>query len=285
MSKFLKELGKRRLVIDGAMGTQLMNYGIRPDDNFDLQVLENPLLVKSIHKAYFDAGADILETCTFGANRVKLAEYGMADKLEEINKSAVALVKEASGGKALACGSIGPIGKLLEPMGTFTFDEAYAAFAEQAKALEAGGADLLCIETISDLQEMRAAVIAAKNETTLPVIASMTYDEGEVTVSGTTPEAACVVLEAIGADVISANCSAGPQGLLKVAARLVKATTLPVMIMPNAGMPVLENGKAVYKMSPKEFGRLVGEAFKLGVRIAGGCCGTGRNISGKLPEL
>ncbi|MBU1616431.1 MAG: homocysteine S-methyltransferase family protein, partial [Candidatus Margulisbacteria bacterium] len=216
----------------------------------------------------------ILETNTFGANRIKLGEYGLADKVKEINEAAVRLARRAIGEKGFVCGSIGPTGQLLEPMGGLSFDQAYETFAEQAKALADAGADLLCFETISDLQEMRAGVLAAKNETSLPVIASMTYDEGEVTVSGTTPEAAAVVLEAIGADILSANCSAGPEGLLKVAERLLAVTNLPVMIMPNAGMPVLESGKAVYKMSPEEFAKHLAKAFNLGIGIVGGCCGT-----------
>lgn len=273
MNKFLTELNKRILVIDGAMGTQLMERGIRPDDCFDAQNLKNPEAVYSVHKAYAEAGADILETNTFGANRIKLGEYGLADKVKEINEAAVKLARRAIG-DGFVCGSIGPIGQLLEPMGALTFDLAVETFAEQAKALADAGADVLCLETISDLQEMRAGVIAAKSVTNLPVIASMTYDEGETTVSGTTPEAAAVVLQAIGADIISANCSAGPEGLLKVAERLLKVTNLPVMIMPNAGMPVLENGKAIYKMTPDEFANHLTKAFKLGINIVGGCCGT-----------
>lgn len=273
MNKFLTELNKRILVIDGAMGTQLMERGIRPDDCFDAQNLKNPEAVYSVHKAYAEAGADILETNTFGANRIKLSEYGLADKVKEINEAAVKLARRAIG-DGFVCGSIGPIGQLLEPMGALTFDQAVETFAEQAKALADAGADVLCLETISDLQEMRAGVIAAKSVTNLPVIASMTYDEGETTVSGTTPEAAAVVLQALGADILSANCSAGPEGLLKVAERLLKVTNLPVMIMPNAGMPVLENGKAVYKMTPEDFSTHLAKAFKLGISIVGGCCGT-----------
>lgn len=273
MKNILLALNKRILVIDGAMGTQLMERGIRPDDCFDAQNLKNPEAVYSVHKAYAEAGADILETNTFGANRIKLGEYGLADKVKEINEAAVKLARRAIGENGFVCGSIGPIGQLLEPMGALTFDQAVETFAEQAKALADAGADVLCLETISDLQEMRAGVIAAKR-TNLPVIASMTYDEGETTVSGTTPEAAAVVLQAIGADILSANCSAGPEGLLKVAERLLKVTNLPVMIMPNAGMPVLENGKAVYKMTPEDFSTHLAKAFKLGISIVGGCCGT-----------
>jgi len=274
MNRFLQELNKRILIIDGAMGTQLMAKGVRPEDCFDAQNLKNPDIVLSVHKSYIDAGADIIETNTFGANRIKLADYNLIDKVFEINVQAVKIAKAAAKDKAFVCGSIGPLGKMIDPLGEITFDQAYAAFAEQAKALQEGGADVVSIETMSDLQEMRAAVIAVKNETKLPIIASLTYDDGEKTIYGTPPEVAVVVLEALGIDVIAANCSTGPEGVLKVAKRYLAATKLPVMVMPNAGMPDLIDNKAVYKMTPKKFGEFAEKFAKLGVRIIGGCCGT-----------
>ncbi|HTY12830.1 MAG TPA: homocysteine S-methyltransferase family protein [Candidatus Omnitrophota bacterium] len=274
MNRFLKELKTRVLVMDGAMGTILMNNGVRPEEGFDLQVLKRPDLVRSIHRAYVNAGADIIETCTFGANRIKLEDYSAGDKVIEINTAAVTLALEAAGGRAFVCGSIGPLGKFVRPMGEVSFDEAVKAFAEQAMALESAGADCLSVETISDLQEMRAAVIAIKQSTKLPVIASLTYDENGLTVFGTPPEAAVAVLEALGADVIAANCSTGPEGLLKIAKRYLAVTKLPVMVMPNAGMPVIENDRAVYKMTPEKFAPFANKFAKLGVSIIGGCCGT-----------
>lgn len=274
MSKFIEELNKRILVMDGAMGTQLMNRGVRPEDCFDAQNLSNPKTVEAVHQAYVDAGADIIETNTFGANCVKLADYKLEKKVAEINIAAAKLVRKAIGAKGFVCGSIGPLGKMLDPLGDITFAQAYQAFAEQAKALEEGGADLICIETLSDLQEMRAAVIAAKTETKLPVIASMTYDDGEKTVYGTPPEVAVTVLEALGVDVIAANCSTGPEGMLLVAKKFLACAKIPVMVMPNAGMPDLIDNKAVYKMTPKKFGEFAKKFAKLGVRIIGGCCGT-----------
>jgi 5-methyltetrahydrofolate--homocysteine methyltransferase len=275
MSKFLEELNKRILVMDGAMGTQLMVGGVRPEDCFDAQNLENPELVESIHKAYVKAGADIIETNTFGANPIKLLDYKLEKQVKEINIAAAKLARKAVGDKGFVCGSVGPLGKMIDPLGEITFDHAYQAFAEQIKALEEGGVDVVSIETISDLQEMRAAVIAAKNETKLPVIASMTYDDGERTVYGTTPEVAAVVLEALGVDVVAANCSTGPEGMIEVAKRYLAATNLPVMVMPNAGMPELIDNKAVYKMTPAKFANFAKKFLKLGVRIVGGCCGTG----------
>lgn len=275
MNNFLDELNKRILVVDGAMGTQLMEGGVRPEDCFDAQNLNNPKLVESIHKSYVRAGADIIETNTFGANRIKLADYKLDKKVKEVNVAAAKIARRAIGAKGFVCGSIGPLGKMLDPLGEISFDRAYNAFAEQAKALEEGGVDVICVETISDLQEMRAAVIAVKNETKVPLIASLTYDDGEKTIYGTSAEVAVVVLEALGVDIISANCSTGPEGMLQVAKKLLAASSRPIMMMPNAGMPELEGDKAVYKMTPKKFGEYAVKFAKLGVSIIGGCCGTG----------
>ena len=187
MNKFIEELNKRILVMDGAMGTQLMERGIRPEDCFDAVNIKKPEIVEAVHQAYVSAGADIIETNTFGANRIKLADYGLDKKVKEINVAAAQLARQAIGEKGFVCGSIGPLGKMIDPLGEVTFDQAYEVFAEQAKALAEGGVDVVSIETISDLQEMRAAVIAVKNETKLPVIASLTYDADEKTVYGTTP--------------------------------------------------------------------------------------------------
>ena len=270
----LEELGKRILVMDGAMGTQLMERGVRPEDCFDAVNINKPDIVEAVHKAYVDAGADIIETNTFGANRIKLLDYGLDKKVKEINVAAAQLARKAMGDKGFVCGSIGPLGKMLDPLGEITFDQAYDTFAEQAKALEEGGVDVVSIETISDLQEMRAAVIAVKNETKLPVIASLTYDDGEKTIYGTTPEVAVAVLEALGVDVIGANCSTGPEGMLKVCRKLLVVSCKSIMVMPNAGMPELIDNKAVYKMTPEKFGSFAKKFAEMGARIIGGCCGT-----------
>jgi 5-methyltetrahydrofolate--homocysteine methyltransferase len=275
VSKFLESLKTKILVMDGAMGTQLMERGIRPEDCFEAINLKNPEIVEAIHRAYVEAGADIIETNTFGANALKLSDYGLEKRAKEINIEAAKLARKAIGDKGFVCGSIGPLGKMIEPLGEISFDQAYQVFAEQAKALEEGGVDVVSIETISDLQEMRAAVIAVKTETKLPIIASLTYDENGKTVYGTPPEVAVVVLEALGVNVISANCSTGPEGILKVAKRYLALTKLPVMVMPNAGMPELIGNRAVYKMTPERFGRFAKKFLEMGVKIMGGCCGTG----------
>ena len=260
--------------MDGAMGTFLMGGGIRPEDCFDAQNLMKPDLVRSIHKKYVEAGADIIETNTFGANRLKLSDYDLSDKTKEINIAGTKLAKEAARDKAFVCGSIGPLGKFIKPFGELTFDEAYKVFAEQAQALEEGGADLVCIETISDLQEMRAAIIAVKENTKLIIISSMTYDENGLTIFGTPPEAHAVVAQALGADILSSNCSTGPKDMLEISKRFLQSTNLPVMAMANAGMPKLVEDKAVYKMTPDKFSSFALKFAELGVSIIGGCCGT-----------
>lgn len=266
----LKELEKRVLAIDGAMGTMLMQNGIRPDDNFDLQNIKKPGIVKKVHQAYVDAGADLIETNTFGANRLKLG----ADQVEAINSAGVKLAKEAAGDNAFVVGSVGPLGKLLAPYGDLTFDEAHDVFKQQVLALSKAGADAISLETISDIQEMRAALIAAKEATNIPIIASMTYEKDGRTLYGTPIEAAAVTLESLGADIISLNCSTGPQDMLSVCRRLLAVSRKPVMVMPNAGMPELVDGKAVYKMTPEAFAKHAMEFVKIGVSIVGGCCGT-----------
>ncbi|MCX5750130.1 MAG: homocysteine S-methyltransferase family protein [Candidatus Saganbacteria bacterium] len=274
VSSFLKALNQRVLVMDGAMGTTLMAAGAPLDKSSEILNITHPDLICSVHKEYVAAGADIIETNTFGASQIKLAEYGLEKRLEEIIKASILLAKKAASNKAFVCASVGPIGKLLQPMGELSFDQAYEAYKKSAILFEKHGADLVSIETISDLQEMRAAVLAFKENTNLPVIASFTYDENGATVSGTTPEVACAVLEPLGIDVIAANCSFGPDAMLPIAQRLVNAATVPVLVMPNAGTPQLINNKAVYTMTAEEFGEYAKKFLKLGVRIVGGCCGT-----------
>ncbi|MBI5701053.1 homocysteine S-methyltransferase family protein [Candidatus Saganbacteria bacterium] len=274
MPNLFQALKKRILIMDGAMGTLLMDAGVKPEEGFDLQNLKHPDIVKSIHKKYIDAGADIIETNTFGANKIKLEDYKSQDKIFEINKAAVTIARQAAGPGRFVAGSIGPLGKFIQPLGALPFNTAVSVYAEQAEALELAGADVLSIETISDLQEMRAAIIGTRSKVKIPIIASMTYDENGLTVFGTSPEAAVVVLEALGADIISANCSTGPEGVLKTAKRLLAVSRLPIMVMPNAGMPVMENDVPVYKMTPEKFAGYAKKFAAIGVSIIGGCCGT-----------
>ncbi len=270
----LERLKSEILVIDGAMGTLLIDKGVGAGECFELLNLKDPDTIYSIHKGYVEAGADVIETNTFGGNRIKLKEYGLEDKLEEINSEGVKLAKRAAGDKVLVAASIGPLGKFVEPMGNVFFDEAYEAFKEIAIIYERAGADIIQVETMNDIQELRIAVLAAKENTKLPVVASLTFEDEGRTISGTDPETAALILESVGADIIATNCSYGPQGLIPIIKKLAKFTSKPLLVMPNAGTPEVIEGKAVYKMTPEEFSKYSKKFVELGVNIVGGCCGT-----------
>ena len=257
------------------MGTQIMKKGIVPGACFEELNISSPEVILSIHREYVEAGADIIETNTFGGTRTKLSAYGLGDKFHKINFDAVRIAKKAAAGKALVAASMGPCGHLMEPIGDYAFDEAYEEFAAQAKVFEEAGADLVSIETMSDLQEVRAALIAIKQNTRLPVIVHLTYAENAKTITGTTPEVACAVLSALGADAIGANCSTGPSDMISVAKALKKYSSVPVSIMPNAGNPEIVDDETVYRMTPEKFAPIAKKIILAGAKFIGGCCGTG----------
>jgi 5-methyltetrahydrofolate--homocysteine methyltransferase len=264
----------RVLVLDGAFGTMLQQAGLKPGDCPERWNLERVDAVKDIHRVYIDAGADIIQTNTFGANRFKLGEYGLADRVAEINQAAVKLAREAAGGRALVALDIGPTGRMALPFGDLDFDRFYEAFAEQVRAAAAAGADLISIETMSDLTEVRAAVVAARENSTLPVLAEMTFGQGARTMMGTDPETAAVVLDALGADVIGANCFGGPAQLLEVIGRMRAVTARPLVVQPNAGLPRLVDGRTVYPETPAGMAGYIPGLVEAGAAIVGGCCGT-----------
>jgi methionine synthase I (cobalamin-dependent)/5,10-methylenetetrahydrofolate reductase len=269
-----REMLKSHVVIfDGAMGTMLYAAGIPYSQCFDALNLSHPDLVRGIHEAYLRAGAEILETNTFGANRIRLGEANETAHLRAINHAGVRLAKEAAAGKALVAGSMGPLGKHLAPIGTLTAAEAESAYREQAFALAEAGADLLVLETMTNLEEMLVAVRAARR-TPLPVVALMTFNEEGKTLVGNKPQEVARALCAEGVSAIGANCSVGPQGILEVLERLVPASTVPVVAMPNAGLPSLMGGRYVYLSSPEYIGEFARRAVELGVAAVGGCCGT-----------
>ena len=261
-------------IFDGAMGTMLQAGGLKPGACPELMNIENPDVVKSIHKAYAEAGSTIVETNTFGASRLKLEHYGLADRTRELNMAAVKLAKEAVGSRAKVAGSMGPTGRFIEPLGDLDFEEAYSSFREQAEALADAGADYLIIETCIDIQEMRAALLAAKDVTDIPVICQLSYSEDGRTVTGTDPESAAVILDAMGADIIGVNCSLGPEQLVPVVKKLHDSCTKPISVQPNAGMPILENGTTVFPMHPDDFGYWAPKLVEAGASYIGGCCGT-----------
>ena len=266
-------LGPGLVITDGAWGTQLQALGLLPGECPDGWNLTHPDRVRQVAQSYVDAGSRVILTNTFRSNRITLAGHGLADRVEEINRAGVAISRSAAGARARVFASIGPTGKMLM-MGEVTEEEVFAAFAEQAAALQA--ADALVLETFTDLEEARIAVRAAKT-TGLPVIASMVFDSGkdkDRTMMGSTPEQVAGVLAEAGADVIGANCGLGMEDYIPVAKRLRAATSLPVWIKPNAGLPELADGHIVYRTTPAEFARLAGGLKDAGVSFVGGCCGT-----------
>ena len=261
-------------IFDGAIGTMLQNAGMKPGDCPELLNITNPKLVQEVHRAYFEAGSDIIETNTFGASGIKLAEYNLSDRMEEVNRAAVQNVKIASGGKAKIAGAMGPTGGFIKPLGELDFDDVYKNYLEQAKILASAGADYILIETCIEIQEMRAALLAAKDACNLPVICQLSFSEDGRTVTGTDPQSAAVILSAMGADIIGANCSLGPEQLVPIVKELAENCACPISIQPNAGMPHLVDGKTVFPMMPEDFGKWAPELVKAGATFIGGCCGT-----------
>ena len=269
------------LFLDGAMGTMLQRAGLAAGERPELYNLTNPAAVTEIHNAYADAGARLVLTNTFGANRKKLAGTGKTPR-EVICAAALAAKKSRAELVAL---DIGPIGELLKPLGTLSFDEAYDIFREQAEAGAECGADLIYIETMTDLYEAKAAVLAAKEGTGLPVFCTMSFEEGMRTFTGCPVSAMALTLEGLGADAIGINCSLGPEQMLPMLSELKRWTSLPVIIKPNAGLPRLTGGAAKYDVAPREFAESMLKIAEGGARILGGCCGTSPEYIKRLTEL
>ena len=262
---------KNILILDGAMGTMLQSSGVEPGRWPDTLSLTHPELVESIHRAYAESGAGVLYANTFGANRKKLA--GSGHGVEEVVRASLACaLRAAEGTGARVALDVGPIGAMLEPNGTLSFDEAYDIFREIVCAGERFGAQLIVFETMTDLYELKAAVLAAKENTSLPVWCSMTFEETCRTFTGCGVECMAMTLEGLGADALGINCSLGPEEILPIAARLCAATSLPVFIKPNAGLPDPATG--AYDIGPDAFAASLRTYRELGVFAAGGCCGT-----------
>ena len=273
-TSFLERLKDTILVCDGAMGTMLYAHGVFINRCFDELNLSNPEMVLDVHKGYVEAGADILETNTFGANPVKLKSHGLEDKTYEINKRGAELAREAAGDVLYVAGSMGPLGVQLEPLGKLTSREASEAFAEQARGLIDGGVDLIILETFSDVNEIVIAMHAVRELADLPVIAQIKYDQHGNTVLGVSVEDATLRLIEERADVIGTNCSVGPQPMLDVVERIARAGAEFISAQPNAGDPRLVEGRYLYMSTPEYHAEFARRHILAGANIVGGCCGT-----------
>ena len=284
----LERLGKELLYFDGGMGTLLQSKGLQPGELPEVWNLEHAEEIIDIHKAYFEAGSDIVLSNTFGANAIKFhdSKYG----LKEIVTAGIQNAKKAAergvhdGRKTYVALDVGPTGKLLKPMGDLSFEDAYDAFKETMIYGEQAGADLIHIETMSDTYEVKAAILAAKENSSLPVFVTMIFDErGKLLTGGDVPSVVAM-LEGLRVDALGLNCGLGPKQMLPILNDLRRYTSLPIIVKPNAGLPKQKNGETYYDVEPDEFARIMQEVVKGGACVIGGCCGTTPEHIKKLVE-
>jgi 5-methyltetrahydrofolate--homocysteine methyltransferase len=281
------------LLADGAMGTMLFEAGLDSGDSPQSWNLTRPESIRAVHRAYLDAGSQILLSNTFGGNRFRLARHGLQDRLRELNRAGATLLRAetgAAGREALAAGDIGPSGELLAPLGTVKYADAVDAFAEQAGALLDGGVDLIWIETMSALQEVQAAIEGVrKHSNEIPIVVTMTFEKHGRTMMGVTPAQAAKSLMELGVSALGGNCGTGPEEMLAVIRTLRSlAPELPLVFKPNAGVPELVDGKTRYNATPESMARAAAAAAAAGARIIGACCGSSpahiRAMSPGVPE-
>jgi homocysteine S-methyltransferase len=274
--EFREQLSRRVIVADGAMGTMLYSRGVFINRCFDELNLSQPDLVRQIHQEYVKAGAEILETNTFGANRARLSAFGVAEKLKAINQAGVRLAREAAGEGAFVAGAIGPLGVRIEPLGPTSFTEARGIFREQAEALIEAGADLLILETFGNLDELREAVLAAREAggDSIPIVAQVTIDDFGHLPGGTDTETFTREMNSWPVDAIGLNCSVGPKATLETIELMMQHSSKPMSAMPNAGLPTRVEGRNIYLCSPEYMAQYARRLLWAGVKIIGGCCGT-----------
>lgn len=273
----LKRIEEKVVIFDGAMGTMLMSAGLGPGEIPEIWNMEKPQRIREVHESYFRAGADVVETNTFGGNPIKLADRGLAERMEAVNLAAVELAREICPEGRFVAGSIGPTGKMIEPLGKLTPLEAEEAFYQQASVLIRGGADLICIETMFSLEEALAALRGTRRAGDVPVCATMTFTrtkKGFFTMMGEGVKRCVTALEAAGADIIGANCTLGSRDMIGLTGEIRAATGRPVLIQPNAGRPITRNGVTHYDQTPEDFARDGAAIKEEGANLIGGCCGT-----------
>ena len=271
---FLEYIKQRFLILDGATGTYLLNNGMSPGVCPELFAMENKSVLRDIQRKYIEAGSRALYTFTMGATSLKLAEFGLEDQTDRINEELAALSVDAAGDEAFVGGELSTTGSFLKPLGDIEFEQAVDIYKQQIAALVRGGVDFIVIETMIDIQETRAAVLAAKEVCDLPVVVSMTFDEKGTTLTGTSPEAAAVTLICAGADVVGLNCSTGPAEMLPLVKRMKAVSTVPLIVKPNAGMPRIVNGQTQFDLTCDEFRAFIKPLCEAGANLIGGCCGT-----------
>ena len=277
-------LEKGPVFLDGATGSNLQKAGMPTGVCPEQWILDHPDVIVDLQKRYIEAGTQILYAPTFSGNRIKLEEYGLADKIVEINTKLVQLCKEAAGDKGLVCADMTMTGESLEPMGDLELEELIDIYKEQAKILYEAGVDLFVVETMMSLAETRAAVLAIKETCYLPVMVSMTFDEKGKTLYGNTPEGCMVVLQSLGADIVGINCSTGPEKMAEMVRQMKKYANVPILAKPNAGLPQMVDGETVYDMGPEEFASFGPMLMEAGASVLGGCCGTTPEHIARLVE-
>ncbi|MGB4580295.1 MAG: homocysteine S-methyltransferase family protein, partial [Coriobacteriia bacterium] len=277
-------LGRDILVLDGAMGTMLQKHNLPAEQSFVQLNVTAPDLVVEIHRLYNLAGADCATANSFGGSRLKLEAYGLGDQVEDLNRAAVRVAR-ASGATHIL-GELGPTGHVLEPLGSAHFDELFDVFAEQAAALALEHPDAIQIATMTDIAEARCAVLAVRSVTGLPVFVTCTFGlNGRMDLSGTGPEEAAVILEAAGASAAGMNCGLGPEQMLPLVERMARATALPIIVRPNAGLPKLVDGKTVFPGTALEMGEYAARFVDAGATLVGSCCGSTPSFTGSIADF
>ncbi len=269
MRNLRERLGRELLIMDGAMGTMLQARGLAAGESPERMNIHSPAVVREVYEAYLEAGSDIITANTFGANRLKFG-----DALPAVISAGVSLAREAAEGRAYVAASIGPLGKLLKPLGDLPFEEAYTLFFESAKLAAEAGTDLFILETFTDVYELKAALLAAKDAGGLPIVATMAFDAVGRLLTGADAALAGTVAEALGADAVGFNCGLGPAQIASFLPLMAEVLSAPIAVNPNAGLPVVVDGRTEFRVSPEEFAEGAVRLFEGGASLLGGCCGT-----------